>query len=183
MMVRWQMFVVLIVLAGFAVGCGGPKADARKWADRFPAEIMAEAEDDDAEPVVWWEMTDDRTDLSIETQANYGYSTVIYEGTADAIEDVLAYITVVVYANESAANVAQEATMLDWSLQGIRFEAERFGRDRFDFALMDGGLLGYYQMDATVFEVRIIPEDMPFELPEDAYKTIFQTILDTISAA
>lgn len=174
--------LLLVVLSGLVVACGGPTEEARQWADRFPSEITTQA-DDEAEPSVWWEKTDDRTQFPIETQSRYGYATVSYEGEADAVEDMVAYVTVFVHANASAADVALEDKLLNWQLQGARFETERFGRDTFDFAALNGGLIAYHQNDATVFEVRIIPEEVGVDVAEDAYIALFEAILLVIDNA
>lgn len=165
------------------VACSGPKSEARDLVDRFPVEILSEP-DDTGETFVWWELSEDRTELSIETQTNYGQSTIVYEGDADQVEDMLAYITIFVHANESAADVALQDTLLDWQIQGARFESERFGRDRFDFALLNGGLLAYYQSGTTLFEVRLIPEEPDFSFDNDAaYLSLFNAILLVVDSA
>lgn len=168
---------ILGVLWLFVVACGGPTQEARQWADRFPTEIQSPAEEASADPIVWWEKTDDRTQYAIETQSRFGYATVSYEGKADVVEDMVAYITVRSYGNESSADVALEDALLDWQLRGARFESERFGRDVFDFAVLSGGLLAYYQNEDTLFHVRIVPAETGVEVVEDAYVALFETIL------
>jgi hypothetical protein len=175
---KGYLSLVFGVVMVFLVACGGPTEESRQWADRFPAEITMPVEAEaGAEPVVWWEKTDDRTQFAIETQSRYGYATVSYEGDADPVEDTVAYITINTYANESSADVALEDAMLNWQLQGARFETERFGRDTFDFAVLNGGVLAYFQNDDTVFHVRIVPDDVEMTVPEDGYMALFETIL------
>ena len=182
-MAKVKLLLVLILLALIVSACGGgPKADAKKLTDRFPVEvftIVEEPEDENTpaeEPIRLWELSDDQTQLSIETQTNYGYSTIVYEGDND-LEDVKAYITVWVHANESAADVALEATLLDWQLQGVRFDSVRFGRDSFDAGVIAGGQLYIYQAESKIIELRIIPEALGTEIPELASERLLETIL------
>lgn len=174
---RKMLVVMLIGLFGL-VGCtGGPKADADKIADRFPAEISVEGEDEAAERIVVWEREDDRTELSLEVQSNYGYITLEYAGD-DATDDMTAYITIMVYANTSAATVELQRNMLDWEVQGVRFDTERAGRNAYDLATFPGGQLAYLQNEDTIFEVRVIADDVETEIPEVAMESIFETIFE-----
>lgn len=169
-MPKW-IFLVLIALV-VLVGCeGGPKADANRTADRFPLEILDPNAD---EPTVVWEQ-DDRTELSIEVQSNYGYVTLEYAGD-DATDDMTAYITILVYANDSAAEVAFQRQTLDWQVQGVRFDTVRAGRNRYDVATFPGGQLALMQNESTIFEVRIIADDLDAEIPDVALESIFEMI-------
>lgn len=170
--------LLLLGLVGLAGCVGGPKADADKTADRFP-EIITIAVPDEDEPVVIWEQEEDRTELSLEVQSNIGYVALEYVGD-NATEDMTAYITIVVYANESAAEVALQRDMLDWQVQGTRFDTVRDGRNRYDLATFSGGQLAYLQSADTVFEVRVIAEDADTEIPEVAMETIFETIFQIL---
>lgn len=175
---RKMLLLTLIGLSGL-VGCvGGPKADAAKIADRFPAEITVEGEDE-AERVVVWEQEDDRTELSLEVQSNYGYITLEYVGD-DATDDMTAYVTIVVYATQSAAKVELERDLLNWEVQGVRFDTVRAGTNRYDLATFPGGQLAYLQNEATVFEVRVIADDVETEVPEVAIESIFDTIFEIL---
>lgn len=179
----YRLPVIFALLTLLIVACGGPTEDARQWADRFPAEIQTPAEEDGAEPIIWWEKSEDRTQYAIETQARSGYATISYEGDDDRVEDVVAYITIHTYGNESSAEVALEDAMLNWQLQGARFDTERFGADAFDVATLNGGLLAYYQEDETLFEIRILPEETGAAVDEDAARALYETILTVIENA
>ncbi|GIW60603.1 MAG: hypothetical protein KatS3mg087_1669 [Patescibacteria group bacterium] len=174
-LIIWS-FVMIFALTGCM---GGPKADADKIADRFPTEITIEEGD---EQTVIWELDDSRTELSLEVQSNYGYITLEYNG--DGItEDMTAYVTIIVYANQSAANVALQRELLDWQVQGVRFDTVRVRRNRYDLANFAGGQLAYLQDEATVFEVRIIADDPTAEIPEEAITSIFETIFQILEAS
>lgn len=144
----------------FLAACGSPKSKAQDWADRFPTTIGL------------WEQTK-RTELSYETQTNYGYITLEYQGQADrnsstTIEGYKAYITIMVYANESAADVGLQEEILDWEVQGVRFESEQ----GMDVAILPTGYVAYLQEDATVVGVRIFPETITE--PETALVALLQ---------
>ncbi len=173
--------VLMILLVGMAVlvACGGgPKADAAKIAERFPSEIAIE---EDSERMVVWELEDNRTELSLEVQSNYGYITLQYTGD-DATDDMTAYITIIVYANQSAATVELERSQLNWEVQGVRFDTVRAGRNRYIQANFSGGQLAYLQNGATVFEVRIIADDVEAEIQDVAMESIFEIIFQIITS-
>ncbi|MCB9436608.1 MAG: hypothetical protein H6673_06365 [Anaerolineales bacterium] len=162
---RWMWILVLMTLVLAACGTS-PKNRARQWAERFPEEVGS------------WELdTRNRTELSLENQSNYGYLTLIYEGQDD-LRGTNAYLTIVSYATESAATVALEDEMLDWQVQGVRFETERLGRDRFDIAVMTGGQLIIYHADETVLKLRIVPEEAGSEISSEAITPLLELIAD-----
>lgn len=185
---RIRLLLVFTIMALLVVACGGPKDEAKKLVNRFPAAIN-DLNREDAQwwqsPIPIWELTDDRTVLSIETQSNYGYATISYEGNDERfdLEDITAYITVWVHANESAADVALESMLLDWQLQGLRFDSIRFGASTFDAAALEGGNLYLHQNEDIVIEIRIIPEEIGKEIPEAAAERVLETILRVLRNA
>ncbi len=176
-MQRLVIFLLLLV-ALLLSGCGaGPKEQAKKWAERFPEEIESTNMD--------WDLENRRTELTAESQASYGYITLTYEGD----DDINAFVTIVVYANENAADVALDDEMLDYRLQGARFEEHRIrleqykGNDRnhdFNLAAFSGSLLAIYQVEETLFTVRFIAEDPTTPIPLEDVDSLLAVIAEIV---
>lgn len=155
---------ILLLLPMVIVACdSGPKAKARDWADRFPDEIAS------------WEL-DDEIELTAENQAGFGHITRTYEGA----DDTIAYLSIDVYATSTAADVALAQLIRQWELNGARFESQRFGVDRLDFADTPGGRFTYTQVDETILTLTVIPEAPGTELNEDEIEVFWETIVEVI---
>lgn len=163
-----RKIIISLVLVFLLTSCGASsKSRAKQWADRFPSVINSASME--------WELDDDRTELTAENQSNYGYITLTYEGD----DDINAYVTIIVYANENAADVALEDRLLDYQVQGARFERERVQGTPFDVTSYVGGYLAVFQADETVVMLRIIAEDPATPLPsEDDIEVLLEIIAD-----
>lgn len=164
-----RLVLLLIFLVGMLAACRpDPKSKARDWANRFPEEIGN------------WEADDDRLELTPENASSFGHVTLTYEGEDDA----LAYISVDVYATETAANVALAEKVRNWQLQGVRFETERPGGERVDIATFPGGTLAYMQSKDTVITLMILPPDpAETEIPAEDVEALLNTMVDVVKNA
>lgn len=148
-----------------------PKSQAAEWAKRFPEEAGD------------WEADDDVLELTPENISNVGHVTLTYEGD----EDSFAYISVDVYATETAAEVALAEKLRNWQLQGARFEEFEFEAERgtplfnetIDIAAFPGGRLAYRQEKNTLFTLSVIPAE-PSEVPDEAFIPLLETIVRVI---
>ncbi|KAB2905900.1 MAG: hypothetical protein F9K27_03975 [Anaerolineae bacterium] len=159
------LIFLLIMLAGCRPD---PKSKANDWARRFPEEIGT------------WEADNDRLELTPENASSFGHVTLTYEGD----DDIFAYLSVDVYATETAANVALGEKVRGWQLQGARFETDRRGGERVDIATFPGGTLAYMQSRDTVITLTIIPPD-PAEvaIPQDEIEILIDTMVEVVRNA
>jgi hypothetical protein len=165
----YLLLPVLVLASSLLSACtSGPKEQAREWADRFPDEIGQ------------WELDDDRTELSVENQSNYGYVTIAYSGDND-INDFTAYITINVFATESAARVSLEQQVLDWQVMGVEFDRLRirgYVSERVDSAVLPGGQIAFYQLDEVLVTLRVVADESGLEMPEDDIEQLLITIFE-----
>lgn len=132
-----------LLLMMLLVACGAnPKSKAADWANRFPAEI-GDFETD----------RDDRLELTLENPSPIGHVILPYENG----DEVKAYLTIEVYATETAADVEFSSQMRTWELQGVRFERERIDGEPMDIAQTQGGYLAFFQWDETILTLAVIP--------------------------
>ncbi|MBZ0306519.1 MAG: hypothetical protein K8I82_10675 [Anaerolineae bacterium] len=161
-------FFLIFLLVMLAACRPDPKSKASDWANRFPEEIGN------------WEADDDRLELTPENASSFGHVTLTYEGEDDA----LAFISVDVYATETAANVALNEKVRNWQLQGIRFETERPGGERVDIATFPGGTLAYMQSKDTVVTLTILPPDpAESEISEEEIEVLLETLVEVVKNA
>lgn len=139
-----RLIFLLIGVVGLAACGASPKGKANEWANRFPPEIGN------------WELDDGRLELTAENQSNFGHVTLTYEGEEEAV----AFVSIDVFATETAAEVEFARRVRDWELLGVRFEREKSART----ATTAGGYLGLFQEDDVILTLSVIP---PLVEPEE----------------
>lgn len=164
----WFPLILMILLAA----CGeSPKAIADDWADRFPEEIGV------------WEQDGDRLELTAENQGSSGHITLSYAYDGEADIEALAYLSIDVFATETAANVELGKWMRSHELDGYRFVRERLRGTPVDVTTTAGGYIAYFQSDETVITLQVAPayedEDAQtfYSLPTEDIEAFLETII------
>lgn len=167
-----RIAILLILLPIALVACRpDPKSEAADLAKKFPEEIGD------------WEADEDLLELTAENISNIGHVTIIYEGDDDAF----AYISIEVYATETAADVAIAEKLRNWQLQGARFaefeleyeDDNPLDGEEIERAVFPGGVLAYRQSENAVVTLTVIPAE-PSEIAEDALFPLLETVVGVV---
>lgn len=165
---------LLIILFSLVLSAcnGGPKSDAKRYADRFPEKIGI------------FDFEDNRTvELTIESIDNVGHVTLEYSDSAGAL-----YIVIDTYSTESATDVAYSRRMRDLELLGFAFERNQVIRYKvfktIQTADAPNGKIAFLTKDTKesnrtiIIEVQYIKADPDSELTEEEWETILNTVRD-----
>lgn len=169
---RIGLFLLLVLL--LVAACRpNPKTKAADWAKRFPEEIGD------------WEADEDKLELTAENISNVGHVTITYEGEDDA----MAYVSIDVYATETAADVAMSEKLRNWQLQGIRFQEYEIENEEsiakgeeISTAAFPGGKLAYRQEENAIVTLTVIPAE-PAEISDETIAPLLEIVVAVIVTA
>ena len=164
--------IILILSLGLSACGGGPKSDAKRYAERFPEKIGI------------FSFEDNRTvELTVESVDNVGHMTLEYSNSTGAL-----YIVIDTYSTESATEVAYSRRLRDLQLLGVTFERDQIVRYKMfktiQTAEMPNGKLALFTKDTkesnrnVIIEVQFIKADPDSELTEEEWEDVLTTIRD-----
>ena len=164
--------IILILSLGLSACGGGPKSDAKKYAERFPEKIGI------------FRLEDNRTiELTIESVDNVGHVTLEYSNSAGAL-----YIVIDTYSTESSTEVAYSRRMRDLQLLGVQFERDQVVRYKMfktiQTAEMPNGKLALFTKDTkksnrtVIIEVQYIKDSPDSELTAEEWEEVLTTVRD-----
>lgn len=165
------LIIIIFSLSLSACG-GGPKADASRYAERFPDRLGI------------FRLEDNRTvELSVESVDNVGHITLEYSNSAGAL-----YIVIDTFSTESSTDVAYSRRMRDLELLGVQFERNQVVRYKMfktiQTAEMPNGKLALFTKDTkqsnrtVIIEVQFIKDDPESELTDEEWEEVLTTIRD-----
>ncbi len=165
------LIIIIFSLALSACG-GGPKADAKHYAERFPDKIGI------------FRLEDNRTvELTVESVDNVGHITLEYSNSAGAL-----YIVIDTFSTESSTEVAYSRRMRDLQLLGVQFERNQVVRYKMfktiQTAEMPNGKLALFTKDTkqsnrtVIIEVEFIKDSPDSELTDEEWDEVLTTIRD-----
>lgn len=166
---RNKLFLLFVLAMPLMItACeSGPKAEARRYADRMPDRIGS------------FSLEEDETiELTAEAVGSSGHVTLVYE--ADDVGTI--YVSFDAYGTESAAEVASASRQRDWRLMGVAFETNRAPRyrvlSRADVADLPGGRLAIFDSETIIIEVQFIKDNAEATIADDDWTAALTAVRD-----